>query len=45
MLHMAPISVGSYNIGMLPVRKSLCQFAANSIRILRRNLTWLEGLS
>ena len=45
MLHMAPISVGGYNIGMLPVRKSFCQFAANSICFLRRNLTWLKGLS
>ncbi len=45
MLHMAPISVGGYNIGMLPVRKSFCQFAANSIRFLRRNLTRLKGLS
>ena len=42
---MAPISVGGYNIGMLPVRKSFCQFAANSIRFLRRNLTRLKGLS
>ena len=45
MLHMAPISVGGYNIGMLPVRKSLCQLAANSICFLRRNLTRLKGLS
>ena len=44
-MHMAPISVGGYKIGMLPVRKSFCQFAANSICFLRRNLTRLKGLS
>ena len=42
---MSAILVGGYNIGMLPVRKSFCQFATNSIRFLRRNLARLEGLA
>ena len=45
MLHMSAILVGGYNIGMLPVRKSFCQLAANSIGFFRRNFTRHKGLA
>ena len=42
---MSAILVGGYNIGMLPVRKSLCQLAANSIGFFRRNFAQHKGLA
>ncbi len=45
LMHMSAILVGGYNIGMLPVRKSLCQLAANSIGFFRRNFAQHKGLA
>ena len=42
---MSAILVGGYNIGMLPVRESTCQLAANSIGFFRRNFARHKGLA
>ena len=44
-VHMSAILVGGYNIGMLPVRESACQLAANSIGFFRRNFARHKGLA
>ena len=42
---MGTVSVRCHNESVVPFGKAFCQFIANFVCFIRRDLTWLEGLS